>query len=72
MIVRPTAAVIYNFDDKPAIGSVRRDLRQIATPERAQANRWFFKTVPGNTARATGFLVLPCLSCERSRASIAI
>ena len=40
----------------PAIGSVRRDLRTIATPERAQANRWFFKTGPGQYGEGDRFL----------------
>lgn len=40
----------------PAIGSIRRDLRKVATPARAQANRWFFKTGPGQYGEGDQFL----------------
>jgi 3-methyladenine DNA glycosylase AlkD len=40
----------------PAIGSIRRDLRKVATPERARANRWFFKTGPGQYGEGDRFL----------------
>jgi 3-methyladenine DNA glycosylase AlkD len=39
-----------------AIGSVRRDLKTVATPERAKANRWFFKTGPGQYGEGDRFL----------------
>jgi 3-methyladenine DNA glycosylase AlkD len=37
-------------------GAVRRDLRKVATSERAALNRWFFKTGPGEYGAGDRFL----------------
>lgn len=39
-----------------ALRSVRRDIRKIATSERAASNRWFFKTAPGDYGHGDRFL----------------
>jgi 3-methyladenine DNA glycosylase AlkD len=39
-----------------ALASVRRDIRRLARPERAKANRWFFKTGPGEYGEGDRFL----------------
>jgi 3-methyladenine DNA glycosylase AlkD len=39
-----------------ALGSVRRDLRKVARPERAKSNKWFFKTGPGEYGAGDRFL----------------
>lgn len=39
-----------------ALRSVRRDIRKVATPERAASNRWFFKTAPGEYGHGDRFL----------------
>jgi 3-methyladenine DNA glycosylase AlkD len=38
------------------ISSVRRDIRKLARPERAESNKWFFKTGPGEYAAGDRFL----------------
>ena len=39
-----------------ALSSVRRDIRKVARPERAESNKWFFKTGPGEYAAGDRFL----------------
>ena len=39
-----------------ALGAVRRDLRKVATRERAAINKWFFKTGPGEYGAGDRFL----------------
>ncbi|HKX89529.1 MAG TPA: DNA alkylation repair protein, partial [Sphingopyxis sp.] len=39
-----------------ALGSVRRDIRKIARPQRATINKWFFKTGPGDYGEGDRFL----------------
>src|SRR5688500_5072171 len=39
-----------------ALASVRRDLRKLARPERADSNKWFFKTGPGEYGAGDRFL----------------
>ena len=39
-----------------ALSSVRRDIRRLARPERAEINKWFFKTGPGEYGAGDRFL----------------
>ncbi len=39
-----------------ALASVRRDIRKVARPERAESNKWFFKTGPGEYGAGDRFL----------------
>ena len=39
-----------------ALSSVRRDIRKLARPERADINKWFFKTGPGEYGAGDRFL----------------
>ncbi len=39
-----------------ALNSVRRDLKKVARPERANTNAWFFKTGPGDYGAGDRFL----------------
>ena len=42
--------------EKGALNSVRRDIRKVARPERAESNKWFFKTGPGEYGAGDRFL----------------
>src|SRR5262245_8810064 len=39
-----------------ALAAVRRDIRKVARAERAEINRWFFKTGPGEYGAGDRFL----------------
>src|SRR3990170_1704782 len=43
---------------KAALASVRRDIRKLARRERAETNKWFFKTGPGDYGEGDRFLGL--------------
>jgi 3-methyladenine DNA glycosylase AlkD len=42
--------------ERGALGSVRRDIRRLARRERAEINKWFFKTGPGEYGAGDRFL----------------
>lgn len=42
--------------EKAELASARRDIRKAARPERAESNRWFFKTAPGEYGAGDRFL----------------
>ena len=42
--------------EQGTLSSVRRDIRKLARPERAEINKWFFKTGPGEYGAGDRFL----------------